>query len=189
MLAASTAELTFIKGAEASTVRLALISDTHVAADPKDENRKFFPTENLKRIIPEIAASGPSAVIHNGDVARLSGEIADYQAVRSALADLRQVGAQLMGEAPRAQSDRRAFEQRDHLLVLFIELLTQSNEISAGLCAVRELSLHTVHSGDGTVGHANAKGAPCCIGAVDQRDHHGLRHRRHREHRWVGALS
>jgi Icc protein len=90
VLAVSTVQMSFGKRAESSGVRLALISDTHVAADPKSENRKFLPAENLKRIIPEITASGPATVIHNGDVARTTGELADYQAVRTALAGLAQ---------------------------------------------------------------------------------------------------
>jgi 3',5'-cyclic-AMP phosphodiesterase len=72
------------------TVRLALISDTHVAADPKNENRKFFPAENLQKILPQVSGSYPAAVIHNGDIARLTGELGDYEAVKTALRDLAQ---------------------------------------------------------------------------------------------------
>jgi Icc protein len=76
------------ESAPAGSVRLALISDTHVDADAAMEVRKFKPGENLKRIIPEILETKPAAVIHNGDIARLLGEVADYQTVKSLLEEL-----------------------------------------------------------------------------------------------------
>jgi len=69
-------------------VRLALLSDTHVAADPKNEYRKFLPWENLKTVVPQVIESRPEGVILNGDAARLTGELADYEAVKQLLAPL-----------------------------------------------------------------------------------------------------
>lgn len=72
----------------AKPVRFALLSDTHIAADPKDEYRKFLPSENLKSIVPQVIESRPEGVIINGDAARLTGELADYGALKSLLAPL-----------------------------------------------------------------------------------------------------
>src|ERR1044072_2194392 len=47
--------------ASGSPLHLALLSDTHVAADPKNENRKFFPTENLKQVVTQVIAARPGA--------------------------------------------------------------------------------------------------------------------------------
>src|SRR3989441_10653056 len=69
-------------------VRMALLSDTHVAADPKNEYRKFLPWANLKTVVPQVIESRPECVILNGDAARLTGELADYEAVKQLLAPL-----------------------------------------------------------------------------------------------------
>src|SRR5262245_28734063 len=69
-------------------VHLALLSDTHVTADAKNEYRKFLPWENLKTVVPQVIESRPEGVILNGDAARLTGELADYEAVKQLLAPL-----------------------------------------------------------------------------------------------------
>src|SRR6266536_3905334 len=69
-------------------VHLALLSDTHVPADSKNEYRKFLPWENLKTVIPQVIEARPEGVILNGDAARLTGELADYEAVKQLLAPL-----------------------------------------------------------------------------------------------------
>ena len=68
----------------------ALLSDTHVAGDPKDAYRGFIPYQNLQTVVPQVLAAGPAGVIINGDVARLSGEKSDYQQVRQLLTPLAQ---------------------------------------------------------------------------------------------------
>ena len=70
------------------TVHLALLSDTHVPADSKNEYRKFLPWDNLKTVVPQVIESRPECVILNGDAARLTGELADYEAVKHLLAPL-----------------------------------------------------------------------------------------------------
>jgi Icc protein len=70
------------------TVRLALLSDLHFPADPKEQFRKFFPVENLKSILPQVLATNPKGVLINGDLARLTGEVADYAALKAVLSDL-----------------------------------------------------------------------------------------------------
>ena len=69
-------------------VRLALLSDTHVPADSKNEYRKFLPWENLKTVVPQVIEAQPEGVILNGDAARLTGELADYEAVKQLLAPI-----------------------------------------------------------------------------------------------------
>jgi len=64
------------------------LSDTHVPADSKNEYRKFLPWENLKTVVPQVIESRPEGVILNGDAARLTGEPADYEAVKQLLAPL-----------------------------------------------------------------------------------------------------
>src|SRR5437773_5222942 len=70
----------------AKPVRMALLSDTHVPADSKNEYRKFNPWENLKTVVPQVVESRPEGVILNGDAARLTGELSDYEAVKQLLA-------------------------------------------------------------------------------------------------------
>ena len=69
-------------------LHLALLSDTHVAADAKNEYRKFLPWDNLKTVVPQVIESRPEGVILNGDAARLTGELADYEAAKQLLAPL-----------------------------------------------------------------------------------------------------
>jgi Icc protein len=69
----------------ADKFHLVLLSDTHIAADPKNEYRGFNPTENLKRIVPEVIAAKPEAVILNGDAARLEGLPGDYVQLKGLL--------------------------------------------------------------------------------------------------------
>ena len=71
-----------------SSLHMALFSDTHAAADPKSENRKFIPTENLKLVVAQIREARPQAALLNGDLARLTGELEDYRAVEGLLAPL-----------------------------------------------------------------------------------------------------
>jgi 3',5'-cyclic-AMP phosphodiesterase len=66
-------------------VHLALLSDTHIAADPKNEYRKFFPYQNLQTLVPQLIDTRPEGVIINGDVARLAGELEDYARIKELL--------------------------------------------------------------------------------------------------------
>jgi 3',5'-cyclic-AMP phosphodiesterase len=68
-----------------TAVHLALLADTHIAADPKNEYRKFFPYENLRAIVPQVAEARPEGVIINGDIARLTGEPGDYERIKELL--------------------------------------------------------------------------------------------------------
>jgi len=94
-LAAGAAVITWkqspIFGAEfttASSIHLALLSDTHIAADAEDENRGFKPTQNLQQVVSEVLESEPEAALLCGDGARLDGQVGDYEALKSLLAPL-----------------------------------------------------------------------------------------------------
>jgi hypothetical protein len=64
----------------ASGGRLALVSDTHISADPAEMLRGTNMTQNLRRVLDEILARRPaiSGVLINGDCAMMTGRAADY---------------------------------------------------------------------------------------------------------------
>ena len=74
-------------GADKSEVlHLALLSYTHIPADFKGgEQRKFFPWQNLKTVVPQVVQARPQSVILNGDAARLTGELEDYGELKKLL--------------------------------------------------------------------------------------------------------
>ena len=63
----------------------ALLSDTHVPADPSNEHRKFRPFEELKKVVPEVVAAKPDGALLWGDLARLEGLAGDYQNLKTLL--------------------------------------------------------------------------------------------------------
>jgi hypothetical protein len=72
----------------------ALLSDTHIAADPEEVQRGVNMTRNLKTVNQEVLA-WPEPVcgaLINGDLALNSGERADYAAILGLLRPLRQGG-------------------------------------------------------------------------------------------------
>ncbi len=75
-------------GSEAKSVRLALFSDTHIPADPKEEYRNFNPQANLRVAAAQALDSRPDGVIVNGDAARLTGEVVDYETLKELLTPL-----------------------------------------------------------------------------------------------------
>jgi Icc protein len=66
----------------------ALLSDTHIPADPADGYRGFSPQENLKKVLPQVAAAAVQGVLICGDLARLKGLPADYAALKAFLAPI-----------------------------------------------------------------------------------------------------
>lgn len=70
---------------ESRTARVALLSDTHIPEDPQNAYRGFRPVENLRRVAAEVARVQPDVSIINGDAARLTGELGDYQALKHLL--------------------------------------------------------------------------------------------------------
>ncbi len=68
--------------------RWALLSDTHIPANPEEEYRGFRPVANLKKAVPKVLAYAPEGTLINGDVARLVGAREDYDAVKALLEPL-----------------------------------------------------------------------------------------------------
>ncbi|MFO0945437.1 MAG: metallophosphoesterase [Planctomycetota bacterium] len=60
--------------------RIALFSDTHIAADPATRRSNVNMTEHLKRVVQEVVKRPvlPSSVFINGDCAFNKGELGDY---------------------------------------------------------------------------------------------------------------
>jgi len=67
---------------DSCSLRLALLSDTHIPHDPANGYRGFSPIDNLKQVLPQVLKSKPEGMIINGDAARLTGEIADYKKLK-----------------------------------------------------------------------------------------------------------
>lgn len=89
---AAVASVTFGRGAHAHQpggarpLRLALLSDTHIPADPADGHRGFSPVANLSKVIPQVTSSSVEGALIGGDLARLAGLPADYARLRALLA-------------------------------------------------------------------------------------------------------
>ncbi|HZM01743.1 MAG TPA: metallophosphoesterase, partial [Candidatus Saccharimonadales bacterium] len=77
-----------------SQQRVALLSDTHIAADPNRRARGVNMTNNLRAVTAEVLAwpQAPGAVFVNGDLAFDSGGNEDYAAVTGLLRPLREGG-------------------------------------------------------------------------------------------------
>ncbi|HNS21992.1 MAG TPA: metallophosphoesterase [Sedimentisphaerales bacterium] len=65
--------------------RWAFLSDTHVAPDPDNRYRGFYPYRNLREIAGQIAYNPPDGVIVTGDLARLRGQTAAYENLKTLL--------------------------------------------------------------------------------------------------------
>lgn len=71
-----------LRGAD-STAHIALLSDTHIAADPNDTFRGFSPHANLRKVSDMVTNAHPDLLLINGDLARSKGEEQDYAALHS----------------------------------------------------------------------------------------------------------
>lgn len=65
--------------------RWAFLSDTHVAADPDNRYRGFYPYRNLREIAGQIAYNPPEGVVITGDLARLRGQVEAYENLKTLL--------------------------------------------------------------------------------------------------------
>src|SRR5512143_1152961 len=70
---------------QASGIRWALLSDTHVAADANSEFRGFRPAENLKTVLSQVTAWKPDGLLIDGDLARSEGMPGDYAHLKTML--------------------------------------------------------------------------------------------------------
>jgi 3',5'-cyclic AMP phosphodiesterase CpdA len=91
---AAVASLTFARGASARQaggtrpLRLALLSDTHIPANPADGHRGFSPVDNLAKVVPQVTASQVEGALIGGDLARLAGLPDDYARLRELLSPI-----------------------------------------------------------------------------------------------------
>jgi 3',5'-cyclic AMP phosphodiesterase CpdA len=88
-------------------VRWAFLSDTHIPADPENSYRGHYPCRNLKQAFAQIAADLPEGLVVTGDVARLTGQVEDYENFRKLLIPL--VGRRPIYVALGNHDDRRNF--------------------------------------------------------------------------------
>jgi len=68
--------------------RWALLSDTHIAGDPENNYRGFYPYRNLQKAFTQIAAELPEGLVVTGDIARLTGQMEDYENFKKLLVPL-----------------------------------------------------------------------------------------------------
>lgn len=68
--------------------RVALLSDTHIPADPAGQFRGFYPVRNLEMVLPAVQRFRPEMALICGDAARLTGEVGDYTALKELLSPL-----------------------------------------------------------------------------------------------------
>ena len=65
--------------------RWAFLSDTHIAADPENNYRSHYPYRNLEKAFAQIASDLPEGIVVTGDIARLTGQMGDYENFRKLL--------------------------------------------------------------------------------------------------------
>ncbi|WP_020526379.1 metallophosphoesterase family protein [Flexithrix dorotheae] len=92
---------------------LALLSDTHIPADETESYRDFFPVKNFGKVVGEVLAQKPELSIINGDLARLTGEKADYEKFSKLLKPVSDVHPVLMtlGNHDHRENFHEAFAQ------------------------------------------------------------------------------
>jgi len=92
--------------------RWAFLSDTHVAADPDNRYRGFYPYRNLREIAGQIAYNLPDGVVITGDLARLRGQTAAYENLKALMAPVAQQRPIFLGLGNHDDRDDffRAFE-------------------------------------------------------------------------------
>jgi len=65
--------------------RWAFLSDTHVASDPDNRYRGFYPYRNLQEVAGQIGYHPPDGVVITGDLARMRGEVQAYENLKTLL--------------------------------------------------------------------------------------------------------
>jgi 3',5'-cyclic-AMP phosphodiesterase len=61
------------------SARWAFLSDTHIATDPENNYRGHYPYRNLEKTFAQIASDLPEGIVLTGDIARLTGQMGDYE--------------------------------------------------------------------------------------------------------------
>lgn len=70
---------------QAGPLRLALLADTHIPADPTNVYRGFRPVDNLRAVVGQVTAADVTGAVIAGDLARLVGAADDYAALGALL--------------------------------------------------------------------------------------------------------
>jgi 3',5'-cyclic AMP phosphodiesterase CpdA len=91
--------------------RWAFLSDTHIAGDPEDKYRGFFPHRNLHQAFTQIASDLPEGLVVTGDIARLTGQMEDYE-------NFKKLSLPLVGQRPLYVALGN-HDDRDHFLDVF----------------------------------------------------------------------
>jgi len=73
---------------EQNPARWAFLSDVHIPEDVANTYRGFLPYKNLETIVPLVVSQAPDAVAITGDLARLTGQVGDYQNLKKLLTPL-----------------------------------------------------------------------------------------------------
>ena len=68
--------------------RWAFLSDTHIAADPENNYRGFYPYRNLQKVVEWIRSDLPEGLVITGDLARLTGQAGDYENFKKLMAPM-----------------------------------------------------------------------------------------------------
>jgi 3',5'-cyclic AMP phosphodiesterase CpdA len=72
-------------GENRKEARWAFLSDAHISVDPEDNYRGFYPTRNFAKAVSQVAADLPDGVVITGDLARLTGQMGDYESFHKLL--------------------------------------------------------------------------------------------------------
>ena len=74
-----------LKRTQYQASRWALLSDTHIPEDVNNNYRGFYPYQNLQKTVPGIISALPDGIAITGDLARLTGQLGDYENLKKLL--------------------------------------------------------------------------------------------------------
>ena len=77
--------------------RWAFLSDTHIAEDPGNRFRGFYPHRNFQAVTAQIASNLPDGLVITGDISRWKGGVGAYDKVKSMLAPIAEKRPDLHG--------------------------------------------------------------------------------------------
>lgn len=151
-----------------STLRWAFLSDVHIPEDVANNYRGFYPYKNLQAIVPQVVSQAPDAVAITGDLARLTGQLGDYQNLKTLLTPLSE-------KAPIYVSLGN-HDNRDNFLKVFESLPEKRQSVAGKYVAVAEAppvrlimldSLLSTNQTPGLLGKAQRKWLADYLGTAD----------------------
>jgi Icc protein len=77
-----------LRKSEKKPARWALLADTHIPEDVNNNYRGFYPYQNLQKVVPDIISASPDGVAIAGDLARLTGQLGDYENLKKLLSPI-----------------------------------------------------------------------------------------------------